>query len=106
MKQAVLVYQAGIANVFEVQCFNMSDFGRDAKRLLQGTFGQCEMFAHGLKAAGVMVVSAHCNMAGDIINAHWSDFLLDAPFNDKFHPVYSKNVAIPDEVREYYNILA
>lgn len=92
MKRAVLVYQAGIANVFEVQSFNMADFGRDAKRLLQADFRSCEMFARGLDAAGVKVATAHCNMAGDITHQPWSVLLETAPFNEQFHPVYSKGV--------------
>ena len=93
MDKAVLVYQAGIANVFEVECFNMVSFGRDAKRLLQSDFRTCESFASGLKAAGVKVTSVHCNMAGDIVDAKWNDDLSEAPFSDQFHPVYSDNMA-------------
>lgn len=89
MKRAVLVYQAGIANVFEVDSFNMSPFGRNAKRIEQSTFGQCEQFARGLAHAGWKVASAHCNMAGDIIEREWSTNLEDAPFSDKFHPVWN-----------------
>ena len=87
MKRAVLVYQAGIANVFEVQAFNQADHGRDAKRLLQSDFRTCESFARGLGAAGVTVRTLTCNQAGDIAVSRWSDNLDDAPFNDKFSPV-------------------
>lgn len=92
MKRAVLVYQAGIANVFEVTAFNMADYGRDAKRLMQADFRSCENFARGLDCAGVKVATAHCNQAGDIVNARWSTNLDEAPFSDKFQPVWSKNV--------------
>jgi hypothetical protein len=104
MKQAALVYQAGIANVFEVESFNLADYGRDAKRLIQADFRTCESFARGLKAAGVDVITLHCNMTGDVADQKWSDSILDAPFNDKFHPVYSKGVYIPEEVKEYYHL--
>ena len=97
MQRAVLVYQAGIANVFKVDTFNMADpDGR--KRLLQGSFTTCEMFARGLGAAGVKVGSAACNLAGDIINARWSAMLDDLsinadgdtpPFSDAMSPVWS-----------------
>jgi hypothetical protein len=87
LKYAVLVYQAGIANVFGVRCLNLDDYGREAQRLMQSDFRSCEHFARGLGAAGVIVRSAHCNQAGDIVNAHWSDDLDDAPFSDKFNPV-------------------
>jgi hypothetical protein len=90
IKNAVLVYQAGIANVFEVDCFNMSTFGRNARRLLQADFRTCEAFSRGLAAAGVHVYSAHCNMAGDIAMQNWSSNLDGAPFCDRFHPVYNK----------------
>ncbi len=91
-KRAVLVYQAGIANVFAVSAFNMSDYGRDAKRLLQGGFLECEWFARGLDAAGIKVCSAHCNMAGDISTQPWSVNLEDAPFFDNMRPIYSHGV--------------
>ena len=50
--KVVLVYQAGIANVFEVDSLNLSDYGREARRLLQGDFRTCEAFARGCGAAG------------------------------------------------------
>jgi hypothetical protein len=87
VQRAVLVYQAGIANVFAVECFNMSEYGRDARRLIQSDFHTCEAFARGLAVAGVKVVSMQCNQAGDVVNAHWSDDLDNAPFSDKFHPI-------------------
>lgn len=87
VERAFLVYQAGIANVFSVDCFNLSDYGRETKRLLQSDFRTCEAFARGLGAAGVIVHSAHCNEAGDIINSRWSDDLESAPFSDSFRPV-------------------
>jgi hypothetical protein len=89
-KHAVLVYQAGIANVFEVDCLNFSNFGRNAKRLLQSDFRTCESFARGLAYAGYFVASASCNQAGDIVDSQWSDDLENAPFSDKFNPVWNK----------------
>ena len=94
-RKAVLVYQAGIANVFAVTAFNMADYGRNAVRLLQADFRACEWFAKGLAAAGYLVASAHCNQAGDIAHAKWSDELPDAPFFDKMCPVYSAGVFDP-----------
>lgn len=86
-RKAVLVYQAGIANVFAVDSFNMSDYGRNAKRLLQHAFSPCEYFARGLAAAGFTIRTAHCNQAGDIVNAQWSEDLDAAPFCESFHPI-------------------
>lgn len=88
--KAVVVYQVGVANVFEVECFNMADFGRDARRMLQSDFNSCEWFARGLGAAGWHVSSMFCNQAGDIVNAKWSDYLPYAPFFDSMNPVFVK----------------
>lgn len=86
--KAVLVYQGGIANVFRVKCFNMAPFGRDAVRLMQGAFTECQHFARGMGAAGAVVRSAACNQAGDITNAPWTEYIGDEPFADKMSPVY------------------
>lgn len=102
MKSAALVYQAGIANVFDT---TRNRYGRsyidtlphicdegtrnDRKRLLQADFRTCEAYANGLKAAGVKVQTFHCNRAGDILAADWSPDLDEAPFSDKFRPVNS-----------------
>jgi len=84
----MLVYQAGLANVFQVDCFNLSPFGRNARRVMQSDFFSCEFFAHGLGHAGAIVATAACNQAGDIVNANWTDDLESQPFSDKFHPVF------------------
>ena len=88
MEYAFLVYQSGIANVFAVDCLNLCDYGREAKRLIQSDFHTCEMFARGLKAAGVTVKTAACNQAGDISRANWSENLHEQPFSDQFHPIF------------------
>lgn len=36
--QFILVYQGGIANIFKVDCFNLSPYGRNAVRVFQGTY--------------------------------------------------------------------
>ncbi len=87
IRRAVLVYQGGLANVFSVQSFNMADYGRDARRLLQSDFRTCEAFARGLSAAGVKITSMACNRAGDVIEETWGDNLDDAPFSESFRPV-------------------
>ena len=89
-RKAVLVYQAGIANVFAVDCFNLSPFGRNARRLIQSNFRTCEAFARGLAAAGVQVATAACNEGVDIVNRPWQTSLQDAPFCDSFRPVWHK----------------
>jgi len=85
--KAFLVYQAGIANVFTVEAFNLAPYGRDAVRVYQGDFRGAEHIAHGMAIAGAMVRTAACNQAGDIVDATWSDDLDAQPFSDRFHPV-------------------
>lgn len=93
----VLVYQAGLANVFRVASFNLSDYGRDAERLMQADFRSCEAFARGLAEAGGIVKTAACNRAGDIIRETWTDDLDSQPFSEKFRPVdSSKGLSIND----------
>lgn len=92
----MLVYQAGLANVFQVDSFNLCDFGREAKRLLQSDFRSCEWFARGLVADGAKVTTVACNMAGDITHQKWNDDLQAQPFSTSFSPIYSKNVQSTD----------
>ena len=88
--KAMLVYQAGIANVFSIECFNLADFGRDAQLLYQGAFQGAANFTLGMQAAGVIVKTAACNQAGDISNALWSQDLDSQPFSDKYIVVETK----------------
>lgn len=89
MKYAALVYQAGIANVFELQAMTLTEPARVAQLLFQSDFRACENFARGLKAAGVQVTTAACNQAGDIKHSTWCADLDEHPFSDKFRPVFS-----------------
>lgn len=74
----VIVYQAGIANVFE-----------NRRRLLQSDFRTCEMFCRGAQAMGATIVPAWCNMAGDVILETWNYENFDnAPFNESFGICY------------------
>ena len=91
---AVLVYQAGIANVFAVASLNLADYGRDAVRLLQSDFKTCESYARGLRDAGVTVRSAACNMAGDIARQRWTEDLESAPFSESFSPVFQSSTGL------------
>lgn len=93
-----LVYQAGIANVFQVENFNLAHdticpgvgtgTGRKARRVYQGDFRTAESIAYGCGLAGALVMTSACNQAGDIQNAQWTDDLESQPFADKFHPVF------------------
>ena len=82
-----LVYQAGLANVFLVDAFDLNATGHNVRRLLQGTFHECEIFVRGMARAGAVVRSAHCNQAGDIAGAQWSEALEDAPFSESQRPI-------------------
>lgn len=86
-KNAMLVYQYGLANVFEVDSFNLSDYGRGAKRAYQGDFRGAVEFARGLGYAGWNVHTAACGRAGDIINSKWDTKLDEAPFCN--HPTFT-----------------
>lgn len=83
-----LVYQGGIANVFRVECYNLSGMDRGAARIYQGDFRTAEAIAIGLGWAGAIVQTLACNMAGDIINQPWTDDLDAQPFAEKFAPVF------------------
>jgi hypothetical protein len=74
-KQVTLVYQAGIANVFET---SVPD---GPIRLLQADFRSCEWFVRGIKAAGLPCFYAWCNQPGDITLQKWNyDSFGDMPF--------------------------
>lgn len=87
-RRIVLVYQNGIANVFEVHCFNMAAYGREARRLLQADFRTCESFARGMGEAGCLVATAGCAELGDITHSRWTTDLNSLPFCDKLYPVW------------------
>ncbi len=69
-----LVYQCGIANVFQV----WNDGPR--RRLRQSDFRSCEHYAHGLRDGlnatstreGLSLSVHHCDKAGDIAPAAWN----------------------------------
>lgn len=83
VRKAMLVYQAGIANLFEVKAFNLASYGRDARRLYQGDYRTCEAIATGLRLGGATVRVAACNMAGDVINQPWVDDSDEQPWYDQ-----------------------
>lgn len=81
----MLVYQAGIANVFHVERFALTREARGTQqRLLQHSFDACAWYVRGLVDAGAEHVVACCNMAGDIADRQWSYQLDNAPWHDKF----------------------
>jgi hypothetical protein len=82
----MLVYQAGIANVFQVDNFTLTTDDRQARRIYQGDFRTAEQLCYGAALAGAIVRSAACNMAGDIQRFAWTDDLEAQPFSDCFNP--------------------
>lgn len=87
---AIILYQAGIANVYRVD----SGMGIvNPKRIGQGAFQTCEDFARGLVAAGVSLRVMSANVAGDAtlqVN-RWSDGLVDCPFRENARPPKSES---------------
>jgi hypothetical protein len=98
---AVLVYQAGTANVFLVN--NSSSPKVELVRMIQGGFYACEQYARGVRACGFQVMAAWCNKAGDVA-ANYHDWSFtnfdDAPFSDQFAPdIISPVCRTPDGVK-------
>jgi len=74
-----LVYQSGIANVF--QTFDDAP----PKRLLQHSFNVCEWYCRGARQAGAEITVAYCNEAGDITHRSWATPREHAPFTNEMH---------------------
>ncbi len=91
-----LVYQAGIANVFEVRTANCGTWGREAKRIYQGDFRSAENWMRGILAGNdkALAFTAACNIAGDIAEQNWNTPLYEAPFSEHFRPIYKGYKAI------------
>lgn len=68
-----LVYQCGIANVV-----NTTD-PTGPKRVLQGSYRQCEDFCRGLVEGGAWISVMHCDVAGDILTAYGFENLHTGP---------------------------
>lgn len=89
MRTFTLVYQGGIANVFD------TTGGGEPRRVLQHAFNVCEWYCRGAKAAGVEIHIAFCNVAGDCRLRVWSTPEDHAPFKDAMH--YADLLAQPGE---------
>jgi len=91
IEKAMLVYQAGIANVFRVDDFGLTAIDADdgqyrtRVRLMQSDFRGCESFVRGMEVCGVEIRSCGCNRAGDIAFADWE--VDRGPFRDKQNPI-------------------
>ncbi len=96
IRRAFLVYQAGIANVFRVDSYNLADSNRNAERIFQGSFQGAVHFCRGLAVAGVGIKTAACNMAGDIRGMVWTDDLDEQPFTAYFVVLDENNIGYLD----------
>lgn len=89
----ILVYQAGIANVFQVQKWGFTPAMRgETDRVYQGDFRTAEAMCRGAVYAGAQCVTMACNEAGDISDRIWTHKLAEQPFSDKFRPVFSNGL--------------
>lgn len=85
-KKFILVYQAGIANLFEVDGFEPYPESRINQRVYQGDFRTAEAMARGMLMAGTSVRVASCNYAGDCSMIKWTPGVGACPFRDKANP--------------------
>lgn len=82
-RNLVLVYQAGIANVFAVNKAHASAAKRETEtRVYQGDFRTAEAMIHGAWLAGACVHYAFCNEAGDVARRDWDTAEESAPFRE------------------------
>lgn len=86
----VIVYQAGIANLFRVESFSAALPGTE-KRVAQDAFRVIESMAHGAILAGAAIRVASCNVAGDVAPHTWTRGLADCPFRDNASPPRYRN---------------
>lgn len=84
IRQFALVYQGGIANVFEMQD------RMPPRRVMQGTFLACEVYATALMEMGAEMEVHFCNMAGDIRLEAWDTTREAAPFTDSMSPRFMR----------------
>lgn len=83
-----LVYQSGIANLFQVPSLEFYAEGRN-KRVFQGDFRTAEAMARGAILAGGEVRVASCNVAGDIADLVWAQGMSNCPFRECANPPLS-----------------
>jgi hypothetical protein len=99
MKTFYLIYQAGIANVFE-------EIKGVYSLLMQREFAIAESFCRGLIKAGLPVKVGWCNRAGDILlfKHEWMFDNFDlAPFSVHFAKDFVPVDEFSQSVDEFYN---
>lgn len=94
----VLVYQAGIANIFRVSSPNPLPY-KDVERarIFQGIFETAEAIFHGIHLGSLgsaRLFYGFCNKAGDITKQEWNTTEYQAPFVGSMRPpkAYAKSV--------------
>lgn len=104
-KRYLLVYQGGIANIFEVDRWCLSANSRQSKRIHQGGFEDSEWIAIGLAEGGHLVASVGCNQAGDIIDAQYTSDLESLPFSGHMNPVNQRKTPERKQlIRGHHNL--
>lgn len=87
-KRYALVYQAGIANLFEVGAHGYTASMRGTThRIYQGDFHTAAAMARGARMAGADVRTACCNEAGEIAERTWNCDYDDQPFCEQYQLV-------------------
>lgn len=82
-KTIVLVYQAGIANVFECDEAGVTQQDRGtSRRILQTDFRTAYWFVRGCGHAGAKVRTMSCNVAGDCARVDWTPGNEGTPFRE------------------------
>ncbi len=81
IKRVALVYQVGLANVFQLA---VGGGGRE-QRVMQADYRSCELYVRGMRDAGAEVHVYHCDAAGDIAHLLWADGPGDL-WREKKHP--------------------
>ena len=59
--KAMLVYHEYDASVYQVDCLNLCDYGRNAKLLLRDNFDKCWALVEELGRDGIIIRSAICH---------------------------------------------
>jgi hypothetical protein len=75
MREYVLLYQVGIANVFRVPALDRDAIEQGPARVYQSDYRSAEVFCAGLIESGASVKVQHCDLAGDALLhvAKWAD---------------------------------
>jgi hypothetical protein len=86
-RRAMLVYQQGFANVFEVAEFGLTPETHGPARVIRAnTYRYCETICEGLELAGWEIRAAACEELGDIADREWQEYRETGPFSSSRSP--------------------